>query len=62
MQVMKLLIPHLHPTADSTVFALTIYRSLKLSRIAGGGVSSLINLIMRDGASPLYNPVVLRTV
>lgn len=37
--------------ADSTVFALTAYRALKLSRDARGGVRSLIDLILRDGES-----------
>ncbi|KJA19153.1 hypothetical protein HYPSUDRAFT_907934 [Hypholoma sublateritium FD-334 SS-4] len=36
-------------TFDTTVFVLTAYRAFKLSRIARGGVQSLIDMIMRDG-------------
>ena len=35
--------------ADSIVFALTVYRALKLIRVARGGVRSLIDIIVRDG-------------
>ncbi|KJA19154.1 hypothetical protein HYPSUDRAFT_204885 [Hypholoma sublateritium FD-334 SS-4] len=34
---------------DSTVFVLTVYRALKMSRESRGGVRSLIDLILRDG-------------
>ncbi|KJA19156.1 hypothetical protein HYPSUDRAFT_204886 [Hypholoma sublateritium FD-334 SS-4] len=34
---------------DATVFALTVYRALALSRVARGGVRSLIDIIVRDG-------------
>lgn len=49
-----MLTPRLY--ADSTVFVLTGYRALKLSRIARGGVQSLIDIILRDGVSPSHLP------
>lgn len=53
-----MLTPRLY--ADSTVFVLTGYRALKLSRIARGGVQSLIDIILRDGVSPSHLPRVSR--